>query len=46
MRKPAFCICDIKGVDQLRDYLAADQYLCFGRYIYVVLTALHKSSDV
>ena len=27
MRKPAFCICEIKGADQLGDR-AADQRLC------------------
>ena len=46
MRKPAFCICEIKGADQLRDNLAADQRLCFGCYIDSVLTDLHKSSYV
>ena len=43
MRKPAFCIFEI---DQLRDNRAADQRLCFGRYIDSVLTAHHKSSYV
>ena len=46
MRKHGFCICEIKGADQLRDNRAADQRLCFGRYIDSVLTALHKSSYV
>ena len=32
MRKPAFCICENKDADQLRDNRAADQRLCF-RYI-------------
>ena len=32
MRKPAFCICENKGTDQLRGYRAADQRLCF-RYM-------------
>ena len=32
MRKPAFCICEKKGADQLRGSHAADQHLCF-RYI-------------
>ena len=45
MRKPAFCICEIKGADQLPDNHAADQRLCF-RYIESVLTAFHKSSSV
>ena len=29
MRKSAFCICENKGVDQLRGNHAADQCLCF-----------------
>ena len=29
MSKPAFCICENKGADQLRDNRAADQHLCF-----------------
>ena len=29
MRKPAFCICENKGTDQLRECRAADQCLCF-----------------
>ena len=29
MRKPAFCKCKNKGADQLHDYRAADQRLCF-----------------
>ena len=32
MRKPAFCICENKGPDQLSGNCAADQHLCF-RYI-------------
>ena len=32
MRKPAFCICENKDVDQLRSNCASDQRLCF-RYI-------------
>ena len=32
MRKPAFCICENKGADQLRGNREADQRLCF-RYI-------------
>ena len=32
MRKPAFCICENKGADQLRSNCTADQHLCF-RYI-------------
>ena len=29
MRKPAFCICEDKGEDQLHSNSAADQRLCF-----------------
>ena len=29
MRKPAFCICENKGADQLWCNYAADQHLCF-----------------
>ena len=29
MRKPAFCICENKDTDQLRDYCRADLCLCF-----------------
>ena len=29
MRKPAFCMCQNKGADQLRSTGAADQHLCF-----------------
>ena len=29
MRKPAFCICENKDTDQLRNNCAADQRLCF-----------------
>ena len=32
MRKPAFCICENKGADQLRGNREADQRLCF-RYL-------------
>ena len=31
MRKPAFCICENKGADQLRGNREADQRLCFHR---------------
>ena len=29
MRKPAFCICENNGADQLRSYQPAEQRLCF-----------------
>ena len=29
MRKPAFCICENKGADQLRGNREADERLCF-----------------
>ena len=32
MRKPAFCICENKGADQMYGGRTADQLLCF-RYI-------------
>ena len=33
MRKPAFCICEIKDADQLRGNREADQRLCFTTWI-------------
>ena len=42
MRKPAFCICLNKGVDQLSSNRAADQRLCF-RYIASTIPLLCKS---
>ena len=39
MRKPAFCICENKGADQLHSNCAADQRLCF-RYIASTITLL------
>ena len=41
MRKPAVCICENKGADQLRNG-AADQGLCF-RYIDSTIPLLPKS---
>ena len=41
MRKPAFCICENKDVDQLRGDREADQRLCF-RYIDSTLPLLPK----
>ena len=29
MRKPAFCLCENRGADQLCSYCTADQRLCF-----------------
>ena len=40
-RKPAFCICEIKGADQLHSNRAADQRLCF-RYIDSTIPLLPK----
>ena len=34
MRKPAFCLYENKGTDQLCGYRTTDQLLCF-RYIYL-----------
>ena len=42
MRKPAFCICQNRGMDQLRANHAADQHLCF-RYIDSTIPLLPKS---
>ena len=42
MTKPAFCICENKGADQLQGNCAADQHLCF-RYIYRTIPLFPKS---
>ena len=42
MRKPAFCICENKGTDQLHDNHASDQLLYF-RYIDSTILILSKS---
>ena len=42
MRKPAFCICENKDVDQLRGNREADQCLCF-RYTDSTIPLLPKS---
>ena len=42
VRKPAFCICENKVVDQLRSNCAADQRLCF-RYTDNTIPLLPKS---
>ena len=42
VRKPAFCMCENKGADQLRGYREADQRLCF-RYIDSTIPLLSKS---
>ena len=42
MRKPAFCICENKDADQLRDNCEADQCLCF-RYTDTSIPLLSKS---
>ena len=36
MKKPTFCICKIKGADQLHSNGTADQHLCF-RYIHCTI---------
>ena len=41
MRKPAFCICENKDVDQLRGDREADQRLCF-RYMDSTIPHLPK----
>ena len=42
VRKPAFCICENKGADQLRGNREADQRLCF-RYKDSTIPLLPKS---
>ena len=42
VRKPAFCICENKDVDQLRGNREADQCLCF-RYKDSTIPLLSKS---
>ena len=42
IREPVFAICENKGSDQLRDYPAADQRLCF-HYIESTTPLLPKS---
>ena len=42
MRKPAFCICENKGLDQLRGNCEADQRHCF-RYIDSRIPLIPKS---
>ena len=42
MREPAFCICEYKNADQLRDNNEADQRLCF-RYTDSTIPLLPKS---
>ena len=42
MRKPAFCICKIKGANQLHSNCKADQRLCF-RYVGGTFPLLPKS---
>ena len=41
MRKPAFCICEIKDADHLRGHHEADQRLCF-RYTDRTIPLLSK----
>ena len=41
MRKPAFCICENKGADQLRGNREADQRLCF-RFLESTIHLLSK----
>ena len=43
MRKPASCICDNKGADQLCSNYASDQSFCFFRYIDITIPLLPKS---
>ena len=41
MRKPAFCMCEKKGADQLHGNHAADQHLFFATQIVQSLYFLH-----
>ena len=45
MRKPAFCLCEIKDADQLRGNREADQRLCF-RYTDSTIPLLSKSEII
>ena len=45
MRKPAFCIWEIKDADQLRGYREADQRLCFC-YLYFLNLKFQASSHL
>ena len=42
VRNPAFCICESKDADQLRDDREADKRLCF-RYMDSIIHLLPKS---
>ena len=42
MRKPEFCLCENKDIDQLRSICEADQRLCF-RYTDSIVSRLFKS---
>ena len=42
VRKPDFCLCENKGVDQLRSNCEADQRLCF-RYMDSTISHILKS---
>ena len=44
LRKPAFCICENKGADQLHSNCPADHGLCF-RYIDTTIPLLPKSEN-
>ena len=46
MRKPAFCICDNKGADQLRSNCAADQRSCFCYVDYFLNPKFQTSSHL
>ena len=45
IRKPAFCICENKDVDQLRGNREADQRLCF-RYTNSTIPLLLMTSEI
>ena len=46
MRKPAFCICQNKGVDQLLGNRMADQHLYFYLSLSHDVAQLHRSASM
>ena len=45
MRKPAFCICENKGSDQLPSNGAADQHFCFNNIDSTILNLKFQASN-
>ena len=46
LSKPAFCICEKKGADQMRSNCAADQHLCFHYTLYFLNQKLQIPSQL